>query len=88
MAARIAKKILLLLGLTALASAADARLQKTIYRSGITLVISNEEMKDITKIINPFKIQKFYRMESVKQLKKNKRMKRWISRYVVRYFRC
>ena len=76
MAARIAKKILLLLGLTALASAADAWLQKTIYSSGIFLVISNEEMKDIMKIINLFKIQKFYRRESVTQLKKNKRMER------------
>ena len=63
MAARIAKKILLLLGLTALASAADARLQKTIYRSGITLVISNEEMKDIMKTIKS--------LQYSKKLKKN-----------------
>ena len=41
-----------LLGLTAASSAIDAGVQKKIYGSGTTtLVISNEEMNDITKII-------------------------------------
>ena len=41
-----------LLGLTAASSAIDAGVQKKIYGSGgTTLVISNEEMNDIMKII-------------------------------------
>ena len=41
-----------LLGVTAAISAIDARVQKNIYGSGTTtLVISNEEMNDIIKIV-------------------------------------
>ena len=41
-----------LLGLTAASSTIDARVQKKIYGSGTTtLVISNEEMDDIMKIV-------------------------------------
>ena len=48
----LAKSILISLGLTAAASAADAGIQKKIYGSGTTtLVISNEEMSDIMKIV-------------------------------------
>ena len=32
-------------------SAADATIQKKIYGSGITLIISNEDMEDIMKIV-------------------------------------
>ena len=45
-------KLLGLLGLTATSSAIDAGVQKKIYGSGTTtLVISNEEMNDIIKIV-------------------------------------
>ena len=45
-------KPLRLLGLTAASSANDAGFQKRIYGSGTTiLVISNEEMNDIIKIV-------------------------------------
>ena len=45
-------KLLGLLGLTAASSAIDAGAQKKIYGSGTTnLVISNEEMNDIMKIV-------------------------------------
>ena len=41
-----------LLGLTAASSAIDAGIQKKIYGSGkTTLIISNEEMNDIMKIV-------------------------------------
>ena len=47
----LAKNILIPLGLTASASAADAAIHKTMLRSGFTtLTISNEEMNDIMKI--------------------------------------
>ena len=48
----LAKSALIPLGLTAAASATHAAIQKKIYGSGTTaLVISNDEMKDIMKIV-------------------------------------
>ena len=48
----LAKNVLAPLGITAAASAIDAGIQKKIYGSGTTtLIISNEEMDDISKIV-------------------------------------
>ena len=48
----LAKSVLIPLSLTAAASAADARIHKKILGSGnATLIISNDEMKDIIKIV-------------------------------------
>ena len=49
----LAKSVLITLGLTAAASAADARIHKKILGSGntTTLIISNDEMNDIIKIV-------------------------------------
>ena len=48
----LAKSVLIPLGLTATASPADAGIHKKILGSGTTtLIISNDEMEDITKII-------------------------------------
>ena len=48
----LAKSVLIPLGLTAAASAADAGIHKKILGSGsTTLTISNEEMNDIMKIV-------------------------------------
>ena len=48
----LAKNVLALLGITAAASANDEEIQKKIHGSGTTtLLISNEEMNDIKKII-------------------------------------
>ena len=50
----LAKNILAPLGITAAASAIDAGIQKKIHGSGTTtLIISNEEMNDIMKIVQP-----------------------------------
>ena len=47
-----AKSVLLQLGLSTEMSAANPSIQKKIYRLGTTaLIISNEEMEDITKIV-------------------------------------
>ena len=47
-----AKNILAPLGITAAASAIDGAIEKKIHRSGTkTLIISNKEMNDITKIV-------------------------------------
>ena len=46
------KSVLILLGLTAVASAADAGIHKNIVGSRTaTLIISNDEMEDIMKIV-------------------------------------
>ena len=51
-AVSIAKNILGPLGITAAASAIDTGIQKKIHDSGTTtLIISNEEMNDIMKIV-------------------------------------
>ena len=48
----LTKSVLIPLGLTAAASAADAGIHKKILGSGTTtLIISNEEMNDIMKIV-------------------------------------
>ena len=48
----LAKSVLIPLGLSAGKSAADAVIQKKVYGSGTTaLIISNEEMEDIMKIV-------------------------------------
>ena len=48
----LAKSVLIPLGLTAAASATDAGIHKKILESGTaTLIISNDAMKDIIKIV-------------------------------------
>ena len=48
----LAKNVLILLGLTAVASATDAAIHKKMFGSGnTTLIISYEEVNDTTKII-------------------------------------
>ena len=54
----LAKSVLLLLGLSAGMSAADAAIQKKTYGSGTTAsIISNEEMEDKMKWLNRLKNQ-------------------------------
>ena len=48
----LAKSVLIPLGLTATVSAKDAAIHEKVYGSGnTTLIISNKEMNDITKIV-------------------------------------
>ena len=52
----LAKSVLTPLGLTAAASATDAGIHKKILRSGdTTLIISNNEMEDLIKIVKSLK---------------------------------
>ena len=52
----LANNILIPLGLTAVESATDAAVQKKIYGSGATaLIILNEEMEDLMKIVKSVK---------------------------------
>ena len=47
----LAKNVLAPLGLTAAMSAIDGSIQKKIHGSGVKLIIEQENMKDIMKII-------------------------------------
>ena len=50
----LAQSVLIPLGLAAPASATDAAILKKILRSGMTiLIMSNEKMNDIMKIVKP-----------------------------------
>ena len=48
---KVAKNVLAPLGLTAAMSAIDGSIQKKIHGSGIKLIIEEEDMQDIIKII-------------------------------------
>ena len=83
----LAKNVLVPLGITGAASAINARIQKKTHGSGnTTLIISNEEMNDIIKIIQPLENSNIF-IKRVTKTIKNKRTKRRIFKYVIRYFR-
>ena len=65
----LAKSVLIPLGLTAAASAADAGIYKRILGSGnTTLIISNEEMNDIIKVVQALEDSNILLKKSLKQL--------------------
>ena len=73
----LAKSVLISLGLTAAASAADAGIHKKILGSGTaTLIISNEEMNDVMRIVQALEDSIFYWKESPKQLKTKQKNKK------------
>ena len=68
----LAKNILAPLGITATASAIDAGIQKKIHRSGrTTLIISNEDMNYIIKIIEALEDSNILLKEVTKTIKWN-----------------
>ena len=77
----LAKSVLTPLGLTAAASAADAGIHKKILGSGhnATSIISNDEMKDILKIVKSLKdsgllLERVSETIKIKQLNKKRRI--------------
>ena len=73
----LAKNILAPLGITAAASAIDGGIQKKIHGSGTTnLIISNEEMKEIVKIVQALEDPNILLKESLKQLKMKQKNKK------------
>ena len=72
----LAKNTLALLGITAAASAIDAEIQKKIHGSGATtLIISNEEINDILKIVKALKDYNISLKGLLKQLKMKQKNK-------------
>ena len=62
----LAKRVLIPLGLTAAASAADSEIHRTILGSGeITLIILNDKMKDIIKTggVSEKELEKQFKMK-------------------------
>ena len=67
----LAKSVLIPLGLTAEASAADAGIHKKILGSGTTtLIISKDEMKDIIRIVKSLEVSRLL-MEGVNETIQN-----------------
>ena len=83
----LAKSILIPLGLTA-AAATDAAIHKKMFWPGITiLIILNNEMNYIMKIVKS--LEGFgLSIKGVSKTIKSKRTQRQISWYVIRYIRC
>ena len=80
----LAKRVLTPLGITAAASATDAEIQKKIHGSrNMTLIISNEEMNDIIKIIQALEDSNIL----LKGVTETKEQKKRIFKYIIRYFR-
>ena len=80
----LAKSVLIPLGLTTAASAADAGIHKKILGSGTaTLIISNEEMNDIMRIVQALEDSNTL----LKRVTKTIISVWWIFKYVIRYIR-
>ena len=72
----LARSVLIPLGLTAAASATDAAIQKKIHGSGTTaLIIANEEMEDIRKIVESLEESSLLNNMLVKQLNMKQKKK-------------
>ena len=69
----LAKNVLAPLGITTAASGTNAGIQKNIHGSGTTtLIISNEEMNDITKIVQALEDSNIL-LKGLKMKQKNKK---------------
>ena len=88
-AAPLAKNVLAPIGIAAAASAIDAGIQKKkIHGSGNrTLIISNEEMNVIIKIIQALEDSNILLKGVTKTIKNETKNKTTIFKYVIRYFR-
>ena len=85
----LAKSVLIPLGLTATASATDEAIQKKISGSGtIALIISNEEMEDITKKVKSLEESELLIKGISETIKNDNRTKKWISQNFIRYISC
>ena len=66
--------VLIPLGLTAAASATDAAIQKKLFRAGkTTLILSNEEMNYIMKVVKSLEVSGLLiKVKQLKLMQKNK----------------
>ena len=85
----LARNVLIPLGLVAAASATDAAIRKKMFGSGnTTLIISNEEMNDIMRIVKSLEESGLLIKDVSKPIKNEaEEQKKRISRNVIRHFR-
>ena len=86
----LAKTVLAPLETTAAASAIDAGIQKKTKKHGsgkTTLIISNEEMNDIMKIVQALEDSNIL-LKAVTKTIKNETKEQKGGFYVIRFFRC
>ena len=73
---QLAKSVLILLGLTAAALATNAAINQKMFGSGnATLIISNEKLNDIMKIVKSYEDLVYWWKILTKQLKMNQKNK-------------
>ena len=83
----LAKSVLILLGLTAAASATGAAIQKKMFVSGMTrLIISNKGM-NIKKIVKSLHDLHYWYKALKKQWQMKRKNKKVVSLYIIRYTR-
>ena len=82
------KNIFASLGITAAASATDAGIQKKMHGTGTkTLIISNEEVNDIMKIVETLEDSDILLKKITKTIENETKTKKIIFRIVIRSFR-
>ena len=85
----LAENVLAPLGIAAAASAVDAAIQTKIHGSGTTtLIISNEEMNDIIKVVQALEDTNILLKGVTKTIKNETNIvRRRVFKHVIRYFR-
>ena len=85
----LAKNVLAPSGITAATSAIDARIKKKNGSGTTTLIISNEEINDVMKIVQVLEDCSILLKGAAKTIKNetNKQTKRRVFKYVISYFR-
>ena len=84
----LAKIFLVPLGITVAASAIDAGIQKKIHGSGTTtLIISNEEMNDIMKIVQALEDSNIL-LKGVTKTIKNETKEQFVRKFISRKGNC
>ena len=84
----LAKSVLILLGLTAARSGIDAAIDKKMFEPGVTkLIILNEEMNNIIKIVKSLEESGLLIKGVCRTIIWSKRTKKRISQNAIRHFR-
>ena len=85
----LGKSVLIPLKLIPAASATDTAIHKKMFGCGTTtLIVSNEEMNDIIKVIMSLEESGLLLKALAKQLKIKQKNKKEVFKYVTRCFKC
>ena len=85
----LGKSVLIPLKLIPVASATNTAIHKKMFGCGTTtLIVCNEEMNDIIKVIKSLEESGLLLKSLAKQLKIKQKNKKEVFKYVIRYFKC